>query len=255
MLTREENDLLCRVEGDAPMGQLMRRHWTPVCLVEEVSRADGAPVQARVFGENLVVFRDSDGRVGVLDEPARTAGPRWCSAATRTAACAACTTAGRWTCDGNVLEMASEPAASGMVDKVATRPTRCRSGAAWCGPGSGPADDAAEVPAARLGPDCRYPRQHRQGAAALQLGPDPGGRDRLGAQLQPAFVRHGAGPRGWRQGHRQDLAAPLHRQGAAHAGAAHRRTGSATRRCAARSRTPPRTSTCARPCSWPRPPR
>ena len=68
MLTKEENELLCRVEGDAPMGQLMRRHWTPVCLVEEVSEPDGAPVKARVFGEDLVVFRDSDGRVGVLDE-------------------------------------------------------------------------------------------------------------------------------------------------------------------------------------------
>ena len=29
MMTSEENDLLCRVEGQAPMGQLMRRHWTP----------------------------------------------------------------------------------------------------------------------------------------------------------------------------------------------------------------------------------
>ncbi|MDB5794972.1 MAG: MarR family transcriptional regulator, partial [Noviherbaspirillum sp.] len=33
MLTKEENELLCRVEGDAPMGQLMRRHWQPVCLI------------------------------------------------------------------------------------------------------------------------------------------------------------------------------------------------------------------------------
>lgn len=32
MLTNEENELLCRVVGDAPMGQLMRRHWTPVGL-------------------------------------------------------------------------------------------------------------------------------------------------------------------------------------------------------------------------------
>ena len=30
MLTHEENELLCRVEGDAPMGKLMRQHWTPV---------------------------------------------------------------------------------------------------------------------------------------------------------------------------------------------------------------------------------
>ena len=45
MLTNKENELLCRVEGDAPMGQLMRRHWTPVCLIEEVSEPDGKPVK------------------------------------------------------------------------------------------------------------------------------------------------------------------------------------------------------------------
>ena len=50
MLSAEENDLLCRVEGKAPMGQLMRRHWVPVCLSEEVAEADGTPVKARVFG-------------------------------------------------------------------------------------------------------------------------------------------------------------------------------------------------------------
>ena len=50
------------------MGQLMRRHWTPVCLMEEVSEPDGTPVKARVFGEDLVVFRDTHSRVGVMDE-------------------------------------------------------------------------------------------------------------------------------------------------------------------------------------------
>jgi len=39
MMTPEENDLMCRVEGDAPMGQLMRRHWIPACLSEEVIEA------------------------------------------------------------------------------------------------------------------------------------------------------------------------------------------------------------------------
>jgi len=68
MLTAEENDLLCRVEGDAPMGKLMRQHWTPICLAEEVGEPDGAPIQARVLGEDLVVFRDTEGRVGVMDE-------------------------------------------------------------------------------------------------------------------------------------------------------------------------------------------
>src|SRR5205814_2846430 len=67
-MTPEENDLLCRVEGDAPMGQLMRRHWIPACLSEQVAEPDGAPVKVRLLGEDLVVFRDSDGRLGVLDE-------------------------------------------------------------------------------------------------------------------------------------------------------------------------------------------
>jgi len=118
MLTREENELLCRVEGDAPMGQLMRRHWTPVCLVEEVSEADGAPAKARAFGENLVVFRDSDGRVGVLDEacPHRRASLVF---GRNEEGGLRCLYHG-WKMDveGNVLEMSSEPAASGMVDKV-----------------------------------------------------------------------------------------------------------------------------------------
>src|SRR4026209_1508425 len=68
MMSPEENDLLCRVEGDAPMGQIMRRHWIAACLSEEVAEPDGAPVKVRLLGEDLVVFRDSKGRVGVLDE-------------------------------------------------------------------------------------------------------------------------------------------------------------------------------------------
>ena len=37
MLTAEENGLLTRVSGDAPMARLMRQHWTPVCLSEELA--------------------------------------------------------------------------------------------------------------------------------------------------------------------------------------------------------------------------
>ena len=118
MLTHEENELLCRVEGDALMGQLMRRHWTPVCLVEEVSEPDGAPVKARVFGEDLVVFRDTDGRVGVLDEycPHRRASLVY---GRNEDAGLRCLYHG-WKFDvaGNVLEMVSEPASSCMTDKV-----------------------------------------------------------------------------------------------------------------------------------------
>src|SRR5260221_179489 len=68
MVGREQNELLCRVEGAAAMGQLMRRHWLPVCLSEEVAEKDGPPVRARLLGEDLVVFRNSSNVLGVLDE-------------------------------------------------------------------------------------------------------------------------------------------------------------------------------------------
>ncbi|HEY6821039.1 MAG TPA: Rieske 2Fe-2S domain-containing protein, partial [Burkholderiales bacterium] len=68
MLTKEQNELLCRVEGATPMGGIMRRHWLPVCLSEEVAQPDGAPVRSRLLGEDLVVFRDSKNRLGVLGE-------------------------------------------------------------------------------------------------------------------------------------------------------------------------------------------
>ena len=67
MLTREENDLLCRVENGAPMGELMKRHWTPVCMSEEVAEPDGKPIRLRILGEELVAFRDTEGRLAVMD--------------------------------------------------------------------------------------------------------------------------------------------------------------------------------------------
>jgi len=118
MMTHEENELLCRVEGGAPMGRLMREHWTPVCLSEEVAESDGDPVRARVLGEDLVVFRDTEGRVGVMDEycPHR----RVSLVYGRNEECGLRCLYHGWKMDveGNVIEMVSEPAASVMSQKV-----------------------------------------------------------------------------------------------------------------------------------------
>jgi phthalate 4,5-dioxygenase len=133
MLTHEENELLCRVEGAAPMGQLMRRHWNPVCLIEEVADPDGAPVKARVFGEDLVVFRDSDGRVGVMDEHCPHRHASLVFGRNEEGGLRCLYHGWKMDVDGNVLEMASEPAASGMTDKVKHRayPTQEWGGMVW----------------------------------------------------------------------------------------------------------------------------
>ncbi|MEI7804112.1 MAG: Rieske 2Fe-2S domain-containing protein [Hyphomicrobiales bacterium] len=133
MMTREENDLLCRVEGDAPMGQVMRRHWIPACLSEEVAEPDGKPVKVRLLGEDLVVFRDSDGRLGVLDEycPHR----RVSLAYGRNEECGLRCLYHGWKMDveGNVIEMASEPAESSFAEKVKMKayPAREAGGFVW----------------------------------------------------------------------------------------------------------------------------
>ncbi len=118
MLSAEDNDLLCRVEDEAPMGQIMRRHWLPACLSEEVADCDGDPVRVRLLGEDLIAFRDSDGRLGVIGEycPHRRAS----LALGRNEQCGVRCLYHGWKIDvtGNVLEMPSEPAGSRFREKV-----------------------------------------------------------------------------------------------------------------------------------------
>lgn len=157
MLTADENDLLCRVEGAAPMGGIMRRHWIPVCLSEEVAESDGTPVHARVLGEDLVVFRDTEGRLGVLDErcPHRRASlvlGRNEEGGLR------CLYHG-WKVDvhGKVLEMPSEPAASELCRKVTHTAWPCEEagGLVWAYLGPRESMPAFESPAFAPTPQAR----------------------------------------------------------------------------------------------------
>jgi phthalate 4,5-dioxygenase len=68
MLSREENELVTRVGPGTPMGDTMRRYWIPALLAREIPDADCPPARVRLLGEDLVAFRDSDGRIGLLDE-------------------------------------------------------------------------------------------------------------------------------------------------------------------------------------------
>lgn len=152
MLTPEENDLLCRVEGKAFMGQLMRRHWTPVCLIEEVSEPDGTPVKAKVFGEDLVVFRDTNGRVGVMDEycPHR----RVSLVFGRNENCGLRCLYHGWKMDvdGNIVERVSEPAIpiahlNAAPPKHLAYPTKEWGGFVWAYMGPPDTQPAFEAPA------------------------------------------------------------------------------------------------------------
>ena len=67
-MTREDNELLTRVDSGAPMGEMIRQHyWIPAVPASKLV-ADGAPLRVRLLGGNYVAFRATDGRVGVIDE-------------------------------------------------------------------------------------------------------------------------------------------------------------------------------------------
>ncbi len=66
MLSREDNERLVRVGPSAPMGRLMRLHWLPFLRSTDVL-ADGQPHRVRLLGEDLVAFRDTSGRVGLVN--------------------------------------------------------------------------------------------------------------------------------------------------------------------------------------------
>jgi 5,5'-dehydrodivanillate O-demethylase len=65
MLAREENELLSRVGPGTPAGELLRRYWYPVAFAQELSEEKPTHL-VRLLGEDLVLFRDRSGNVGLL---------------------------------------------------------------------------------------------------------------------------------------------------------------------------------------------
>jgi phthalate 4,5-dioxygenase len=79
MLSKADNELLVRSGPGTPMGTLYRRFWAPVMLASELGGPDSPPVRVNAMGENLVAFRDSNGKLGLLDAycPHRRANLFW----------------------------------------------------------------------------------------------------------------------------------------------------------------------------------
>ncbi|WP_372724443.1 Rieske 2Fe-2S domain-containing protein [Immundisolibacter sp.] len=132
-MNREENDLLTRTDTGTAMGALFRRYWLPALTVEELPEPDCPPVRTPLLGERLVAFRDSDGRVGLLEEacPHRQASLYF---GRNEASGIRCAYHG-WKFDrqGRCLDIPSEPSASGFRDaiRVKSYPTVERGGVIW----------------------------------------------------------------------------------------------------------------------------
>jgi len=146
MLKREDNELLVRVGAGTPMGELFRRFWLPAMLPSELPAADCDPVRLRLLGEDLVAFRDSNGRIGILHElcPHRRASLFY----GRNEDCGLrCVYHGwKFDVDGNCVDQPSEPPGSSFKDKIkqVAYPACEWGGFIWVY--MGPADQMPELP-------------------------------------------------------------------------------------------------------------
>lgn len=67
MLTEAQNEMLTLTGPGTAMGALFRRFWIPVLLSRELDEPDGPPMRVKLLGEDLIAFRDSTGRVGLVE--------------------------------------------------------------------------------------------------------------------------------------------------------------------------------------------
>ncbi len=118
MPTREENELLTRIGPGTPMGNVLRRYWIPAAMSSELPGPDCAPIRVKLLGEKLVVFRDTQGRVGLLD--GFCAHRRASLFLGRNEECGIRCVYHGWKYDveGNCVDMPSEPPESNFKDKI-----------------------------------------------------------------------------------------------------------------------------------------
>ncbi|HEX2229778.1 MAG TPA: Rieske 2Fe-2S domain-containing protein [Candidatus Binatia bacterium] len=138
MLSGVDNELLTRTNAGTPMGNLIRRYWVPALLSEEIAAADGPPVRVKMLGEELVAFRDTRGRVGLLGEHCAHRGTSLFFGRNEECGLRCVYHGWKYDIDGHVLETPAEPGASDFRKKLqhTAYPTREAGGViyAYLGP-------------------------------------------------------------------------------------------------------------------------
>ncbi len=140
----DQNELVTRIGPGTACGDLLRRYWQPIALVDEFNasldpRMAGRPVKAvRVFGQDFVLFKDAAGRWGLLDRDCPHRGADL-SFGRHEGDGLRCPFHGwKFAVDGRCLETPAEPSASKFCERIRQRsyPVEEHSGAvfAWMGP-------------------------------------------------------------------------------------------------------------------------
>ena len=139
MLTQEENDLLTQVGPGTPGGELLRRYWHPVAVSAELT--DEHPTRfVRILGEDLVLFRDKSGRVGLLADHCSHRGASLLYGRVEERGISCAYHGWLYDCEGNILETPPERNDAIMKSvKHTAYPVQKQAGLYWTYMGPAPA--------------------------------------------------------------------------------------------------------------------
>ena len=118
MLTSDENATLTRVGPGTLGGQFMRRYWLPAALSSELAAPDGPPIRVKLLGEKLVAFRDSEGRVGLLNEFCAHRGASLFLGRNEECGLRCVYHGWKYDVEGNCTDMLTEPLGSNFKSKI-----------------------------------------------------------------------------------------------------------------------------------------
>jgi phenylpropionate dioxygenase-like ring-hydroxylating dioxygenase large terminal subunit len=142
MLSREDNELLCRIGPGTPMGNLMRQYWVPAALSSELPEAEGPLLRVRLLGEDLIGFRTTSGAVGLIQNSCPHRGASLFYGRNEDEGLRCVYHGWKYDVTGQCVDMPSEPIESTYKSKVRATAYPCveRGGLIWAylGPRSTP---------------------------------------------------------------------------------------------------------------------
>jgi phthalate 4,5-dioxygenase len=148
MLSNTDNELLCRIGPETPMGKLMRQYWLPAIPSNELPSPDCPPVRIRLLGENLIAFRTTSGDVGLVQNACPHRGASMFFGRNEEEGLRCVYHGWKFDVTGACVDMPSEPAESNFKNKVRTLayPCRERNGIVWTYMGPRSREDLPRLP-------------------------------------------------------------------------------------------------------------
>ena len=146
MLRKEQNDLLTQTGPDTPGGRLFRSYWIPALLARELPENDCPPVRVKLLSERLIAFRDSEGRLGLMDEFCAHRGVSLWFGRNEEGGLRCPYHGWKYDHTGQCIEVPSEPVESGFCNKIKLKSYTLieRGGVLWTY--MGPADKQPPLP-------------------------------------------------------------------------------------------------------------